>query len=1630
MISWRFFPSIAAFMLIALGHAAWANDLCPEDGVGSYKVGSSIIQVEGAQVSGSGSTAFLDWILAPAFTHDFFDVDGDGIAYPNPFIDQLAFPFVPGTGDINTWWLLQYRAVGHRPALTEFLANQANNVIPTSIPADAGIINGFVYAANGQVQWAGPYGNASGTPVAPCEIGFALLNAPLAQSVALPGDPVWNNTPGSAGYGQNPITSSTEMVSLLQPLNPQGGDEGGYCCNSGLICISDSDCLADDACCPGAKLLNINVLSPDNGTIFDHLLTWEPMTFIGNRGLGKNEIWFTQAQHLWTTGRMPNGENLVTVTGDITSPERIGFMNSVGIDPSWGRGDNVGAPVGGTHFSQLGPDWQPTNHRSVSGVETAVAQNRLAVGYTDILGSGRALEDVLEGKYEILGTCKDVTASGQEACDCHLTGSIRPTGDLVIDNCDACSGWQLGRATSVATLGDINANRDPLDPLYAKEHPAVANQGIANLWNTQFDYISEIHSAFPCYCETTGECPIFCGSHTCTLGEECTYTIGDGIFLPETEFECGPCKRKRCSSDSDCPGSDTCSGQTSACFWSSLLPQPWFWSRSLACVADFAEPSSFIPNNNIPDLQDWGREFAAFQTPPFGVASIAGLAPTRAMMTKCTYSDGSTDGNYCQKVGSSFVPLAAGSYLSGRNAVQGDFNGDGLRDLNDAAELVSAYYTPRAWQQSAVAQGAGVAGEMLEDVAVPEILGDFNGDGSLTKEDLRYFADGLAMVPDGMGGIRLDRKQGAVAIDNAISALGQPFPWADSSPQLLNPPASPCGEQTFSTPAPISTLLVTGKPYVAGDFRGDVAGGSPTAGAQPLGWDGRVDTADVDYVCRNIGDWTNLDEAVYMDLSADINGDTRVTHDDVVELVEQILGMPLADLNLDGLVNDLDRAVAQATIDAGSAGCNGDESCAWSDGDINCDGAVDALDLEGWLQCIPTPIGDGCFNGLCPTHPCFECIDGGYVEDPACCVDEACLEFPPNHPVSIKQCGDCFGFCNEGGYCDSLAPGCSLDPDFVGCRPSNALESIYLCGDCFGECLNGFYCDAQDRPECWLVPGDQGCYPPGSAVADLLCPEPESIATECVPECAWLLDDTYRVVQCNCTTLGDCAIEIPPDGQKPYCHGTCDSGAPCTMIELGHPHQGKEPIICCACPDHCAPLPDASGCRQVDCPAGKCFGECVDGGYCDSIDCPIFDECPSCYAANDLISIHMCSDCFGECLGGSYCDNISGPPNCCIGQACECYDRNELESVLLCRNTLGSCFGSCVLGSYVNPFSDPDCWLGGQAAYSPDHLYSQVLCNQTGTVDTHCHAECAVLDPVDDTFLISECECTNSVCEIKINKNGLPYCQSNDVDVTCHLDFTLDGETGDTLACCDPQCFTAQPLLPDHRFNLSGFILACATDADCTAMGGESVCREGACYVPRQRFLSVRPNPANDGINRAYRVSLSDGKGGSMVLGFVGMPEDVDTVGPGPSLFHISRIEGVPAYMQWETLPSGYLTIGDCDVSPGHTYIIQAIAEGEDPVDEANYSLPLPLPTASTFGDVTGGGNPGSPPDGTANLVDVQALVLGFQQVQSVPKDWLAIENTSGVAQPDLNITLADVFASVIGFQAGTYPGPAPLECP
>ena len=315
--------------------------------------------------------------------------------------------------------------------------------------------------------------------------------------------------------------------------------------------------------------------------------------------------------------------------------------------------------------------------------------------------------------------------------------------------------------------------------------------------------------------------------------------------------------------------------------------------------------------------------FASFNS------STAGRVPDRT--TGFTYSDGvAGGGNYIDQAGNS---VGYRNLLTMRNKIAADFNGDGVRSAADAGDMIAAWDQRNggpAWVAPDGIYGAGAGND-----AVIEILGDFDGDGSFDTNDVRYWADGLVLDtaagldvlpagtvgPDGVVDATLNRTAGYTAVDNAF------------------------GGNFFGT------VLANGT-YDAGDSRADIAGNATTPGFDPVGHDGIVDAADIDYVYANFGDWTDLGDAAgsfdtdndgvfetarVMDLSADMNGDLVVDIADADEILT-ILETTRGDVDLDGVYDGSDRGTIEGNLGLSPAG--------YADGDLNGDGEVTIADLD------------------------------------------------------------------------------------------------------------------------------------------------------------------------------------------------------------------------------------------------------------------------------------------------------------------------------------------------------------------------------------------------------------------------------------------------------------------------------------------------------------------------------------------------------------------------------------------------------------------------------------------------------------------------------------------------------------
>lgn len=240
--------------------------------------------------------------------------------------------------------------------------------------------------------------------------------------------------------------------------------------------------------------------------------------------------------------------------------------------------------------------------------------------------------------------------------------------------------------------------------------------------------------------------------------------------------------------------------------------------------------------------------------------------------------------------------------------------------------------------------------------------------------------------------------------------------------------------------------------------------------------------------------------------------------------------------------------------------------------------------------------------------------------------------------------------------------------------------------------------------------------------------------------------------------------------------------------------------------------------------------------------------------------------------------------------------------------------------------------------------------------------------------------------------------------------------TGITLSDFSPSgsCGVASTPMAENALDVS-----CLTDADC---GNLSVCAGGACYVPKQKYLSIRPAVTSE--PTGLRVTLSASDIFPATVGSSWWVQD-HADGDPPNIY---RLGCEPFYADWSAAPL-VIHLADRQIATGAIYDVQAITDGCSLDMPENFSLPLTLPTVSVWGDCCGSAKVGviQPPDGLANFTDILAAVLGFQNAPNAPDDsWIDIDGEV----PNGIVNLADVFRFVQGFQGQPYAYEGPAACP
>ncbi len=879
----------------------------------------------------SGATLQENFFNNPASTNDFIGVDterGDNFSIRQGFTAfgqlQLAgsaastlplatgqpFRTFSGTG-LVPWWVVNYRAVGSGNGLTELATY---GITPTTVAGDLGIpptdfaycntvrfiLNGvtsnsianpanpgaFPVRGNGAVGFGNRYeatpftAPADGASSGAVLIDIAPVDVPSDWFVAIPGTSSFSLRPTQAGYGLNAATALNKDGTPTSYTYPGTANPVPF--RNSIAPLPTGVKTFVQATAPGGG-------GVDAQTIFDTPTVYVPVAAAVNFGVGRQEITISELRHLFTTGRLPSGENLTAVTRDVGSGTRNAFMSSLHCDTSWGAGENIGALNVNNTDSALGTgtlpstpagSYTPSNKGGSGALETALINTRLGIGSTGAeRGNGSWLTntrlEVLAVKDDISGGTQFVRPTAQAVVNNGLIGQTDPsTGNPYI-----ADGYRIAGFAVLATLGDPR-NIDAAKGGYGYNGAVETNPGYPQMRNSEAaTYVNNVSRAIDSF-EAVGP-----DSNAFSPAERLasTFTLFGAVDRVATN---------------DNP--------------TAFVINP---SRNNA-AENYATTFGRLA---IPAYTAFGQNAAA------NARNVNGLIPTRNTRVSGTYSDGTDGSSGYRTVGG--ATLTYNQRLNSRNRIAGDFNGDGLRDWNDIAELVAGVrfregtnpgWTPASFtgpNNASFSDGDGTGASLC-----PEILGDFDGDGSLNRQDVRYFADGLALNP--ATGL-LNRKEGFIRADTAFA--GNIF----------------------------GTTLATPKTYAFGDSRGDVCGplNRHTKGFAPIGQDGRVDANDIDYVYaqfkRNaaitdgVAHWNNTAEAISFDLSADMNGDLVVDQNDIVELVTVILGTTLGDVNLDGVTNAADLAIITANL--GQPG-------GWAQGDLNGDGIVNELDVALYNQ--------------------------------------------------------------------------------------------------------------------------------------------------------------------------------------------------------------------------------------------------------------------------------------------------------------------------------------------------------------------------------------------------------------------------------------------------------------------------------------------------------------------------------------------------------------------------------------------------------------------------------------------------------------------------------------------------------
>jgi len=288
---------------------------------------------------------------------------------------------------------------------------------------------------------------------------------------------------------------------------------------------------------------------------------------------------------------------------------------------------------------------------------------------------------------------------------------------------------------------------------------------------------------------------------------------------------------------------------------------------------------------------------------------------------------------------------------------------------------------------------------------------------------------------------------------------------------------------------------------------------------------------------------------------------------------------------------------------------------------------------------------------------------------------------------------------------------------------------------------------------------------------------------------------------------------------------------------------------------------------------------------------------------------------------------------------------------------------------------------------------------------------CTAFHPgVEDANKNFDCDCNGNLlrddCDIE---NGISAdCNANAIPDQCDIDSFLSEDcTGNGVPDeCEPDCNANATA--DGCDILNAFSLDENTNVvpdECERLVTAPIAET---TILKSRYVSFRPGSATGGgamgIVQAFRVTSPD------------FPGLFKWVGP-PDANNVSRLQCTPHYRDWGF---AMVHIGDRDIIPGKSYVVEGIAEGSDTTDAVPYSdPPTGALTHPTFADLTG-----TP---TVNFADISFAVRVFQGAEGFAGILVA-----DVAPeiPNTKVNFTDISVVVNVFKGSAYPFGDPLQCP